>query len=362
MSHNAGLYLILDRDPYPFATPVAHYSSPDQVWRAKLLMDLAGVTDVMTRIAPYDADDEALGAFHTTGYIERVSQIGRTGGDTGEGAPIGIGGDRIARLSAGGAMAAVDAVVAGAVRRAYALNRPPGHHAMPDHGMGYCVFNNVAIAARHAQRAHGLKRIFIVDWDVHHGNGTQTAFYDDPSVLFVSLHQDNLYPTDWGKVTDTGTSAGEGFTINIPLPTGTGNAGYVAAFERVVVPAARAFAPELVIVSAGQDPNVLDPLGRMTVTTRGFRTMAQMMIDVAEETCDGRLVICQEGGYSPEYAPYCSATIAETLTGPGNAVLPIGEPYGERAETLPSNREVGQDAAAAIGRAVEAASRKWPVG
>ncbi|MBX3070300.1 MAG: class II histone deacetylase [Thermomicrobiales bacterium] len=359
--HNPGLYLVLERDPYPFATPVPHYSSADQVGRAKHLMDLAGVTEKMVRIDPYEATDADLLAFHTPDYLKRVAEIARVGGDTGEGAPIGVGGDRIARLSAGGVMAAVDAVVTGAVNKAYALVRPPGHHALADMGMGFCVYGNVVIAARHAQRQHGLKRVAIVDWDVHHGNGTQSGFYDDPSVLFFSLHQDNLFPTGSGKVTDTGTGAGEGYTVNIPLPTGTGNAGYLEAYRRVIVPALKAFEPELIIVSAGQDPNVMDPLGRMTVTTFGFREMARTLIEVADEVCNGRLIVSQEGGYAPEYAPYCSASVAETLTGPGEAFLPIGEPYGDRSYTLPSNIAPGKDAIDAIDAAARVASATWPV-
>ncbi len=359
--HNPGLYLVLEKDPYPFATPVAHYSSADQVGRAKHLMDLAGVTEKMVRIAPYEATDEALLTFHTPDYLKQVAEIAHVGGDTGEGAPIGVGGDRIARLSAGGVMAAVDAVMTGAVNKAYALVRPPGHHALADRGMGFCVYGNVVIAAKHAQRQHDVKRVAIVDWDVHHGNGTQAGFYDDDSVLFISLHQDNLFPTGSGKLTDTGAGKGEGYTINIPLPTGTGNAGYLEAFRRIVVPSIEAFGPDLIVISAGQDPNVMDPLGRMTITTQGFRDMASALIATADDVCDGRLIVSQEGGYAPEYAPYCTASVAETLTGPGDAFLPIGEPYGERSYTLPSNIAPGRDAVDAIDAAARQASAKWPV-
>lgn len=360
LAHNTGLYLVNERDLFPFATPVPHHSSPGQVGRAKHLMDLAGVTDLMLRIDPYEAADRALSTYHTAHYIRRVEKIARSGGDTGEGAPIGVGGDRIARLAAGGAMAAVDAVLSALVSSAYALVRPPGHHALADKGMGFCVFNNVVVAARHAQASYGIERVLIVDWDVHHGNGTQAAFYGDPGVLFISLHQDALYPQGSGPADDSGVGAGEGYNVNIPLPGGTGNAGYLEAFRRVVAPIATAFNPELIIVSAGQDANLMDPLGRMSLTTEGYRAMTRIMLDVADQVCEGRLVVCQEGGYAPEYAPYCSASIAETMTGPGKASLPIGEPYGGRTETLPSSVTVGADATAAIDHAAVIAGKLWP--
>ncbi len=187
LAHDTGLSMIKDRVAYPFSTPVPHPSSPELVGRAKQLIDLAGVADLMTQIDPYEASDRDLLRFHTQDYLERLSRLDKTGGDTGSGAPMGAGGLRIARLSTGGVMAAADAVLTGAVRQAYALVRPPGHHAMAGEGMGFCVFNNVVIAARHAQSAYGVGRIAIVDWDVHHGNGTQSAFYGDPEVLFISL-------------------------------------------------------------------------------------------------------------------------------------------------------------------------------
>jgi acetoin utilization deacetylase AcuC-like enzyme len=301
LTHNTGLGLIDYREPFPFAEPVAHVSGPALVGRAKHLLDLHGLTDQLDRIPAYEADDEALCAYHTRDYIARVRDLSRTGGDAGTGAPLGPGGDRVARLTAGGAMAAVDAVMTGRARSAYALVRPPGHHAMAEKGMGFCVFNNVVIAARHAQRTHRAEKILILDWDVHHGNGTQDAFYADPSVLFISLHQDDLFPVGWGKAEQTGTGLGEGFTVNVPLPAGTGRRGYREAFARVVMPIAREFSPDLVIVSAGQDASVFDPLGRMALTTDAYREFTRLMMDLAAESCGGRLVCTQEGGYAPTY-------------------------------------------------------------
>ncbi|HEU5433675.1 MAG TPA: class II histone deacetylase [Thermomicrobiales bacterium] len=362
LTHNTGLALIGDRHQYPFAHPVAHPSSPELVGRAKHLMDLHGVSDRMTRIAPRLATDDDLLVYHTLDYLARVAALSAAeGGDTGDGAPIGPGGDRIARVSAGGTMAAVDAVLSGDVRAAYALVRPPGHHAMADHGKGFCVYNNVVVAARHAQRVHGVGKVLIVDWDVHHGNGTQDAFWRDPSALFVSLHQDNLFPPDWGALDQVGEDAGRGFTVNVPLPAGTGNAGYLAAFDRIVTPIARQFAPELIFISAGQDANVMDPLARMCVTLDGFRGMMARLQAVANDCCDGRIVITQEGGYAAAYAPYCSAAVAETLVGLEPGAAPIADPYGPRAESLPPSRDIGLDCEHAIERILEMQRAFWRV-
>jgi acetoin utilization deacetylase AcuC-like enzyme len=362
LTHNTRLALIEDRFPYPFAEPVAHPSSPSLVGRAKHLMDLFGISERMRRIEPVVASDEQLTVYHTPEHLARVAEIARTeGGDTGAGAPMGRGGDRVARLAAGGAIAAVDAVMTGAVDAAYALVRPPGHHAMADEGMGYCIFNNAVVAARHAQKAHGVERVLVLDWDVHHGNGTQAAFWSDPSVLFLSLHQDDLYPVGWGAADQVGIRDGEGFSVNVPLPAGTGNRGYAEAFARIVAPISREFNPELVIVSAGQDASVFDPLARMSVTLAGYRAMTEAMMAIAADCCNGQLVVTQEGGYAPQYAPYCSATIAQTLVGVEPGGEWIADPYGERAETQPASTELGLDAVAAIEQASAVQARYWTV-
>ncbi|MEZ4530139.1 MAG: class II histone deacetylase [Thermomicrobiales bacterium] len=359
LAHDTGLSLIEDRFSYPFPKPIDHPSSPELVGRAKQLMDLAGVTDLMTRVDPFEATDDDILRFHTRDYLDQLYKLDKIGGDTGSGAPMGVGGLRIARLSAGGVMAAVDALVAGSVRQAYALVRPPGHHAMADRGMGFCVLSNVALAAMYARAVHKVDRIAIVDWDVHHGNGTQSAFSGDADTLFISLHEDSLYPFGWGTVDQVGEDEGAGRTINIPLPAGSGNAAYRAAFERVVVPVIQEFQPELIFVSAGQDANVSDPLARMTLTTSAYRAMAGIMLDLAERICDGRLVVAQEGGYAPYYAPYCSAAIAETLTGRGEGPLPLLEPFREYDTTLPSNTRVGLDAEQAIKAVEQVQSQYW---
>jgi acetoin utilization deacetylase AcuC-like enzyme len=254
-------------------------------------------------------------------------------------------------------MAAVDAVVSGRVRRAFANIRPPGHHAMSDKGMGFCIFNNVVIAARHAQRKHGIERVLVLDWDVHDGNGTQDAFYDDPTVLFFSLHQDKLYPPNFGELEQTGAGAGEGFTVNIPLPAGSGDAAYLAAFEQIVVPVADEFRPQLVLVSAGQDASTMDPLGRMCVSTEGYRRMTQAMIDIAERHAGGRLAVLQEGGYSELYAPYCGLAIVETLA---ETRTNLPEPNSvERLAERPEYHTVGPSGEVALAAIRAQHARHW---
>jgi len=203
----------------------------------------------------------------------------------------------VALLSAGGVLAAVDAVVDGDVQHAFSCGRPPGHHATPTQAMGFCLFNNIAVAARYAQREKGLPRILIVDWDVHHGNGTQDAFYDDGDVFFFSIHQSPLYPGS-GTSAERGVGAGEGATLNAPVPAGSVDADYIAIFEETLIPVAREFSPDLVMISAGFDAHEDDPLAGVHITTDGFAQLTRLARDIAEEQCGGRIVSTLEGGYS----------------------------------------------------------------
>jgi acetoin utilization deacetylase AcuC-like enzyme len=198
--------------------------------------------------------------------------------------------------------------------------------------MGFCIFANIAVAIRWARAELGLRRVAVVDWDVHHGNGTQKIFYSDPDTLTISLHQDNLYPFGSGLITDTGEGAGVGASLNIPLPAGSGNGAYLAALERVVAPALRAFQPELVIVASGFDAGAYDPLGRMLVTVAGYRSLTAALLEVATDVCDGRVVMSHEGGYSPVYVPYCGLAVIETMAGIRTG---IDDPLGLRLNELP---------------------------
>ena len=214
-------------------------------------------------------------------------------GDT----PLSARSLEVARLAAGGVLAAVDAVFAGRVRNAFAVVRPPGHHATPDRGMGFCLFDNVALAARHAQAVHGARRVLIADWDVHHGNGTQDIFYADGTVLFFDTHQHPLYPGT-GLGSERGRGRGEGLILNHPFPAGAGREQVVTAFRERLVPAAEAFAPDLVLVSAGFDSRIDDPLGGFRLTDDDFAALTTIMMEIAARHCGGRLVSTLEGGYN----------------------------------------------------------------
>lgn len=318
---------------YPTGPPVEpepHVESPASKRRFHGLVEVSGIGAELRRIAPRPAERDELLRLHTADYVDRIAELSaEAGGDAGEATPFGRGGYEIARLSAGGCIAAVDAVLSGEADNAYALVRPPGHHAEADMGRGFCIFGNTALAAMHAREAAGLERVAIIDWDVHHGNGTEHAFYDDPSVLTVSLHQDNLYPTGSGGIDDTGSGPGEGFNVNLPLPPGSGTGAYVGAFDRVIAPALRSFEPQLILVASGFDAAAMDPLGRMILTADDYRTLTGRVLGLADELCSGRVVVCHEGGYSSAYVPFCGLAVVEELAGRRSGVEdPFGEALG----------------------------------
>jgi acetoin utilization deacetylase AcuC-like enzyme len=206
---------------------------------------------------------------------------------------------KAAWLAAGGVMEAIKAVLTKRVRNAFALVRPPGHHAHRDRAMGFCIFNNEAIGARYAMKVHGIERVLIVDWDVHHGNGIQSIFYDDPQCLYFSAHRVAFYP--WtGEEQEVGAGAGEGYVVNVPLEPGCSNTCYGNAFRQLLWPIAQQYQPELIMVSAGFDTHHNDPLGSMNVTAEGFARMTSLLMELAAELCDERLVLVLEGGYNPQ--------------------------------------------------------------
>ncbi len=259
----------------------------------------------LPKISPRLATESELALIHDPLYIQRVANTAgsvhaQLDPDTG----LSARSYEIARLAAGGLLQSVDALFnpQSEIRNPqsiFAFVRPPGHHAEPGHGMGFCLFNNVAIAAAYAKEQYGLKRILIVDWDLHHGNGTQHSFYDNRSVLYFSSHQYPYYPGS-GNFDQVGAGRGEGFTVNAPFPTGFGNVEYLSVYERILKPIALEYQPELVLVSAGFDPYFADPLGGMQVTAEGFGALSGLVKDIADRTCGGKILLSLEGGYSPQ--------------------------------------------------------------
>ncbi|WDD95648.1 class II histone deacetylase [Burkholderia sp. FERM BP-3421] len=303
--------------PHGTLTLGEQFDSPLRLAYTMQLLDAVGMNARLTRLAFAPATDAQLLRVHEPGYLRWLAETCALAGPAivplGDDAAGGSDTERIARLAAGAACAAVDAVLAGPLRQAYALVRPSGHHAGAEVAMGYCYYNNIAVAARHAQAAHGIERVAIVDWDVHHGNGTQQVFYADPSVLFISLHETGNFPLDGGRPDETGVAPALGHNVNVALPSGTGDAGYAHAFDALVLPLLDAFRPALILVSAGQDANALDPLGRMRVQRDGFRRMARALRQAAQTLCGGRIALVQEGGYSLPYLPIATLGVLEGL-------------------------------------------------
>ncbi|MBM5812363.1 MAG: class II histone deacetylase [Gammaproteobacteria bacterium] len=334
--------------------PDGHPESPATKRRLLGLLEVSGLLDKLVSIRPRAAEVSEVTGFHTPEYVRRVQELSAgVGGDAGELTPIGTGSYEIALLAAGGCLAGLDAVVRGEVQRAYCLVRPPGHHAERDRGRGFCVFANNVLVTQRAQRVHGLGRVAIVDWDVHHGNSQEQAFVEDPSVLTISVHQDNYYPPGSGLIGVNGHGRGQGANLNVPLPPGSGHGAYLDCWQRVVVPALLRFRPELIIVSSGFDGSVMDPLGNMICHSDTFRGIAQMTLAAAQEVCGGRVLALHEGGYSTAYVPFCGLAVFEELLGGPSGVadpfLPIFAPMGGQ-ELMPHQRAVIDAAAALVGK------------
>lgn len=272
----------------------------------------------LQRIAPRAAEHEWLSTVHDPHYVERARLACEDGRDYLDTPDVGIGRSSfdVASLAAGGALALADAVVSGEVTNGFALVRPPGHHAEHAEAMGFCLFNNIAVTARYLQQRHGLDKILVLDWDVHHGNGTQHAFEEDPSVFYMSLHQYPWYPGT-GAYYETGAGAGDGATLNCPMPSGAGDEDYRIAFKDIVLPAARAFKPDAVLISAGFDAHAADPLGGINLSTDFYRWMTREMMEVADATAGGRVISLLEGGYDIDALAECVSAHVETLTEAG---------------------------------------------
>lgn len=311
-------------------TGSGHPERPDRLRAVAQLLGRRSSAD-WVQIAARDATAEELARVHATQHIEQVAATRRLehfafDADT----PGCARSFDAATRAAGGVLALVDAVMEGRVANGFAFVRPPGHHAERDRAMGFCLFNNIALAAAHLRAAHGLQRVLIVDWDVHHGNGTQHSFYADSSVLFVSSHQYPFYPGT-GSAREIGAGEGEGFTLNLPFPAGYGDAQYVQAFLDVVEPVARRFAPQFILVSAGFDAHRRDPLAGMELTEEGFAKLARVLLRTARGACNDRLVAVLEGGYDLEGLTRSIDAVLAEMSGQ-RLDAPISVPVGERPD------------------------------
>jgi acetoin utilization deacetylase AcuC-like enzyme len=341
--HSAGLHALTLPVGGWVQPPAAagHAESPETKRRLKSLMDVSGLTrQLQVRSAPPASDDDLL-RVHGAGYLVRFKALSDAGGgELGPHAPIGRGSYEIAKLSAGLALAAVDAVLAGEVDNAYALSRPPGHHCLPDQAMGFCFLSNIAVAVEAAKAKYGIERVAILDWDVHHGNGTQAIYYQRPDVLTISLHQNGCFPPGYSGAEDRGAGEGEGANFNVPLLPGGGHDAYLYAMERIVVPALERFAPELIVVACGYDANAVDPLARMLAHSDTFRAMTRRVRAVAERHAGGRLVLVHEGGYSEAYVPFCGLAVLEELSGVRTEVIDPMLEFVQLQQPAPAQRDL----------------------
>jgi len=282
-------------------TGPGHPEYADRLRAVYARLVLSGLLPQLQLLEPIRCPEQWMQAVHTTDYLQRAQSdiaAGRSELSTGD-TPVCPRSWDLAALAAGAGMVAIDAVIRGAANNAFCAVRPPGHHATQAAGMGFCILNNIAIAARYAQQHHGLGKVLIVDWDVHHGNGTQDIFYEDDSVLYFSTHQWPWYPGT-GAASETGTGKGLGLTVNVPLPAGSGMAEIGQAFENRLLPAVNQFRPELVLVSAGFDSRRGDPLGQFLLDDEDFAALTRTLKQVADEHANGHLVSFLEGGYSLE--------------------------------------------------------------
>jgi len=306
--------LVFSNEYLNHVTPEGH---PESLRRAEVVMKgLAdeGLVEKMQRIDPRLATREEVTRVHTPKYFETAKA------DVEHGLPDLSTGDThimersfdVAMLAAGGVMSAVDAVIEGRVKNAFCVVRPPGHHATPTKGMGFCLFNNIAVAARHGQAKHKIGKVLIADWDVHHGNGTQDVFYDDGTVMFFDTHQSPWYPGT-GDASENGTGKGLNCIFNNPFPAGAGRAEVYGAFETRLIDAANKFKPDLVMISAGFDSRAGDPLGQFKLTDEDFVDLTKLMLHIAKDYAGGRLVSVLEGGYNLRGLMKATTAHAKTL-------------------------------------------------
>jgi acetoin utilization deacetylase AcuC-like enzyme len=284
-------------------TPEMHPESPKRLVAIDEALKSTGLIEKVKQLSPREASEDELSFVHDERYIEAMLQVGEKAKRSQH--LIMLDADTwmspesydTAKLAAGAGLVAVDAIAKEDITSSFVVARPPGHHALADRPMGFCLFNNIAVAARYAQKELGCKRVFIVDWDVHHGNGTQAAFYDDPSVFFLSLHQFPFWPPNSGWYTDDGAGDGTGYNLNVPLPAGTGDRGYLKAWEQLVRPVCLEYKPDLILLSAGYDAHEFDPLAQQCISTAGYAALSKNLREIAAEG-GNKIIAFLEGGYN----------------------------------------------------------------
>ncbi|MEZ5912918.1 MAG: class II histone deacetylase [Paracoccaceae bacterium] len=328
MWHSAGesvLFLPVGGYLQPPSGGSGYAEGPETKRRLRNLVEVSGLGAHLRWASAEPASREDLLRIHPAAYLDRFKALSDSGGgDMGDEAGFSAGGYEIAALSAGLALAGIGDVMAGRVANAYILSRPPGHHCLPDHAMGFCLLANIPVALEALRATHGPLRVAVIDWDVHHGNGTEAIYLDRADTLTISIHQEACFPADTGMAENRGRDAGLGANLNIPLVPGGGHAAYLQAFDLLVAPAVRAFRPDLIVVACGLDPNAFDPLARMQAHSETFRAMTVRTMALAGELCAGRLAVVHEGGYSEGYVPFCGLAVVETLTG---IRTPVEDPF-----------------------------------
>ncbi|MPV86625.1 class II histone deacetylase [Cardiobacteriales bacterium ML27] len=334
MWHDTGTFCGCEK-PSATVQPAYHYENPESKRRIRNLLEVTGLLEQLTPLTAMPVTRDDLARIHTNAYLDRIESMRGIGGYADPETPLGIASVDIAEKAVGGAIAATKAVMQGEVDNAYALMRPPGHHAEPDNTTGFCVFANAAIAGAYALEHLGAKRVAYIDWDVHHGNGTESCFIDNPNALTISIHQADWFPRNRGHFDDIGTGDGVGKNMNIPLMPGCGHGAYLYAFEQIIIPALDAYQPDLIFVPCGFDASIEDPLGRMMLTEDSYREMTAMLMQVADKVCNGRLVFTHEGGYNPFTTPFLGLAVIETL---------CGYKTGAQSPNLEMRRDVGYQA------------------
>ncbi|MDA0821253.1 MAG: class II histone deacetylase [Proteobacteria bacterium] len=290
--------------------------SPESKRRVVSLLQVSSLAKQLEFVTAPMASESDLLRVHPQSYLDKFKALSDAGGgELGMYAPFGPGSYEIAKLSAGLAIDAVDSVFTRKFNNAYVMSRPPGHHCLPDQGLGFCLLANIAIAVEAAKAKHGIEKIAVLDWDVHHGNGTQTIFYERDDVLTISLHQEGCFPPGYSGASDRGAGKGDGYNINVPLLPGGGHDAYMYAMQRIVTPAIERFKPDLIVVACGLDANCVDPLARMLAHSGTFHELAKQTMALAERFAESRIVMVHEGGYAESAVPFCAHGVLEALSG-----------------------------------------------